>query len=101
MRKAYGEADNKSGRDGAIWTRDPSVPNAVLYQAEPRPDKPNLISHLPKIVNPKSKFLNIKFFAVAYFHQIDIFINLQNTFVILKPLELRQNIHQTHLKIGK
>jgi len=26
---------------------------------------------------------------------------LQNTFVILKPLELRQNIHQTHLKVGK
>ena len=27
------------GRDGVIWTLDPSVPNAVLYQTEPRPDK--------------------------------------------------------------
>jgi len=26
---------------------------------------------------------------------------LQNTFVIFKPLELTQNIHQTHLKLGK
>lgn len=27
-----------SGRDERIRTSDPSVPNAVLYQTEPRPD---------------------------------------------------------------
>jgi hypothetical protein len=30
------------GRDEWIRTTDPSVPNAVLYQTEPRPD-PNFI----------------------------------------------------------
>ena len=29
----------KSGRGEWIRTTDPSVPNRVLYQAEPRPDK--------------------------------------------------------------
>ena len=101
MRKAYGEADNKNGRDGAIWTRDPSVPNAVLYQAEPRPDKTYLICHLPWIVNPKSKFLNVQLLTAAYFFQIDIFLNLQNTFVILKHLELKIKISSDTFKSRK
>jgi hypothetical protein len=29
----------KSGRGERIRTSDPSVPNRVLYQTEPRPDK--------------------------------------------------------------
>jgi len=45
------------------------------------------------IVNPKSKLWKVHFFAAADFHQADIFLNLQNTFVILNPLELTQNIH--------
>ena len=31
----------KGGRGGRIRTGDPSVPNRVLYQAEPRPDSRN------------------------------------------------------------
>lgn len=29
----------KNGRDERIRTSDPSVPNAMLYQTEPRPDR--------------------------------------------------------------
>ena len=33
----------KSGRGERIRTSDPSVPNRVLYQAEPRPDNPTIL----------------------------------------------------------
>ena len=73
----------------------------MLYQAEPRPDKPTLIFHLGVIVNPKSKFLNVQFLAAAYFHQADSVHNLDYAFVILNPLELTQNIHLANKKVGK
>ena len=53
------------------------------------------------IVNPKSKLWKVHFFAAADFHQADLFLNLQNTFVILNPLELTQNIHLANKKVGK
>ena len=34
------------GRGERIRTSDPSVPNRVLYQAEPRPDNPCILPHL-------------------------------------------------------
>ena len=73
----------------------------MLYQAEPRPDKPILIFHLRVIVNPKSKFLNVQSLAAACFHQADGVLNLDYTFVILNPPELTQNIHLANEKIGK
>ena len=43
----------------------------------------------------------VQYLAATYFHQADIVINLDNTFVILKPPELTQNIHQKNFKIRK
>ena len=37
----------KFGRGEWIRTTDPSVPNRVLYQAEPRPDNPSSLSDNP------------------------------------------------------
>jgi hypothetical protein len=43
------------GRDERIRTSDPSVPNAVLYQAEPRPDS-NIIVRPKRILMPSQRF---------------------------------------------
>ena len=41
----------KSGRGERIRTSDPSVPNRVLYQAEPRPDNRPILPHRPQLTH--------------------------------------------------
>src|SRR5205807_6786057 len=43
--------DLRIGRGERIRTSDPSVPNRVLYQAEPRPDRRGRLSYLTATVN--------------------------------------------------
>ena len=56
----------KIGRGERIRTSDPSVPNRVLYQAEPRPDRANAYLNPDATVNATVAFADRARQAVAH-----------------------------------
>ena len=54
----------KIGRGEWIRTTDPSVPNRVLYQAEPRPDKGGVKRQLPATAG--NRRAEISFYFKSY-----------------------------------